>query len=188
MEGVICDLLLVSRNMGGLHLFTLCHSAADDRFLTYSREAARSIKTSLVKDGACREKFYISSHVVSCKEDSVIELESFDDRYPKGYDLKVSREKLNEVLKSMVIILASVPSPLSNKLGVSIMNLLTKEQFKLVHQQIEVNRELWIKGVAGTGKTLVAVEFMRELHRREKLCKSEILCVCENEGIANQIR
>ena len=188
MEGVICDLLLISRNMGGLHLFTLCHSAVDDRFLKYSREAARSIKISLVKDGACKEKFYISSHVVSCREESVIEVESCDGRYPKGYDLKSSREKLNEILKSMVIILASVPSTLSNKLGVSIMNLLTKEQFKLVHQQIEVNRELWIKGVAGTGKTLVAVKFMRELHRREKLLKSEILCVCENEGIANQIR
>ena len=57
MEGVICDLLVISRNMGGLHLFTLCHSDADDRFLNYSREAARSIKISLVKDGACREKF-----------------------------------------------------------------------------------------------------------------------------------
>jgi len=189
MEGVICDLLLISRNMGGLHLFTLCHSATDDRFLKYSREAARSIKISLKKDGACGEKFYISSHVVqSCMEEPVIQLESRDSRYPKGYDLDSSREKLNEVLKALVIILASVPSTLSNKLGVSIMNLLTKEQFQLVHQQIEVHRELWIKGVAGTGKTLVAVEFMRELHRREKLKKSEILCVCENEGIANQIR
>lgn len=188
MEGVICDLLLISRNTGGLHLFTLCHSATDDRFLQYSREAARSIKISLVKDGACREKFYVSFHVVSCTDESVIELESRDGRYPKGYDLESSREKLNEILKSMVIILASVPSTLSNKLGVSIMNLLTREQFQLVHQQIEVNRELWIKGVAGTGKTLVAVEFMRELLRREKLHKTEILCVCENEGIAKQIR
>lgn len=188
MDGVICDLLLISRNMGGLHLFTLCHSATDERFLKYSREVARSIKISLVKDGACREKFYISSHVVSCSEESLIELEAFDDRYPKGYNLNSSREKLNEILKSLVIILASVPSTLSNKLGVSIINLLTREQFQLVHQQIEVNRELWIKGVAGTGKTLVAVEFMRELKRREKLRKSQILCVCENEGIANQIR
>lgn len=188
MDGVICDLLLISRNMGGLHVFTLCHSATDDRFLKYSKEAAQSIKKSLVKDGACRRKFYVSYHVVSCADTAEIEPATRDVRYPKGYDLKSSREKLNEVLKAMVFILASVPSTLSNKMGVSIMNLLTKEQFQLVHQQIEINRELWIKGVAGTGKTLVAVEFMRELHRREKLRKTEILCVCENEGIANQIR
>ncbi|KAL9988173.1 hypothetical protein ACROYT_G002582 [Oculina patagonica] len=188
MDGVVCDLLLISRNMGGLHLFTLCHSATDDRFLKYGRETARSIKRSLVKDGACKRKFYVSYHVVSCADIAEVELASRDVRYPKGYDLESSREKLNDVLKAMVIILASVPSPLSNKLGVSIMNLLTREQFQLVHQQIEINRELWIKGVAGTGKTLVAVEFMRELHRREKLPKTKILCVCENEGIANQIR
>ena len=188
MDGVICDLLLISRNMGGLHLFTLCHSATDDRFLQYCKEAAQSIKRNLVRDGACRRKFYVSYHVASCTEAAEIELASRDVRYPKGYDLDSSREKLNEVLKAMVFILASVPSTLSNKLGVSIMNLLTREQFQLVHQQIEINSELWIKGVAGTGKTLVAIEFMRELHRREKLHKTEILCVCENEGIANQIR
>lgn len=188
MDGVICDLLLISRNMGGLHLFTLSHSASDNRFLQYGREAAQSIKRSLVKDGACRSKFYVSYHVVSCTDAAEVELASRDVRYPKGYDLESPREKLNEVLKAMVFILASVPSTLSNKLGVSIMNLLTKEQFQLVHEQIEINRELWIKGVAGTGKTLVAVEFMRELKRREKLDKEEILCVCENEGIANQIR
>ena len=68
------------------------------------------------------------------------------------------------------------------------MNLLTKEQFQLVKEQIEVNRELWIKGPAGTGKTLVAVEFMRELMLREKLEKNQILCVCENAGIREQIR
>ena len=88
----------------------------------------------------------------------------------------------------MVITVAVVPSTLSSKLGVTIFNLLTTEQFRLVHQQIEVNRELWIKGVAGTGKTLVAMEFMRELRRREKLQRDEFLYVCENEGIASQVR
>lgn len=188
IEGVICDLLLISRNMGGLHLFTLFHSATDERFLQYSRETAQSIKRSLVTDGGCTEKFYVSYHVISCTDIAEIELASGDVRYPKGYDLEFPRKKLNEVLKAMVIILASVPSTLSNKLGVNIMKLLTKEQFQLLHKQIEINRELWVKGVAGTGKTLVAVEFMRKLLHREKLKKTEILCVCENDGIANQIR
>ena len=94
-----------------------------------------------------------------------------DDRYPKSYDLLTPREKLNEILKAMVITVAAVPSTLSSKLGVTIFNLLTKEQFHLVHQLAETNEELWIKGVAGTGKTLVAVEFMRELKRREKTTK-----------------
>ena len=90
-----------------------------------------------------------------------------DDRYPKSYDLHSLRAKLNEILKAMVITVAA----LSGKLGVTIFNLLTKEQFQLVHQLTKINEELWMEGVAETGKTLVAVEFMRELKRREKTTK-----------------
>ena len=88
----------------------------------------------------------------------------------------------------MVITVAAVPSTLFSKLGVAIFNLLTKEQFQSVHQLTKIKKELWIKGVAGTGKTLVAMEFMRKLKRRDKLQKDEILYVCGNEGIANQVR
>lgn len=190
-DGVICDLVLVSRNLRGLHLLTLCDSADDGKFLEYSREVAQKIKVGLAKDGACCQKVYVVPHVVRCTDDTTKAMQSLnirdDHQYPKSYDL-TSRQVLNEVLKSLVIILASVPSTLSSQLGVSIMNLLTKEQFQLVKEQIEVNRELWIKGPAGTGKTLVAVEFMRELMLREKLEKNQILCVCENAGIREQIR
>ena len=43
------------------------------------------------------------------------------------------RTKLNEILKAMAKTVAAVPSTLSSKLGVTIFNLLTKEQFHLVH-------------------------------------------------------
>ena len=187
IDSVICDVLLISRNMGGFHLFTLSH-AADEKCLHYSKEAAQSIKKSLSENGARGEKFYVSYHVLSCSAGVKVELPLPDDRYPKCYDLQSPRKKLNELLKAMVVVVAAVPSTLSSKLGMTILNLLSKEQFLLVHQQIEVTRELWIKGVAGTGKTLVAVEFMRELLRREKLERDQILYVCENEGIANQVR
>ncbi|XP_022781911.1 schlafen family member 11-like isoform X3 [Stylophora pistillata] len=187
VDSVICDVLLVSRNMGGLHLYTLC-DAADETSFQYSKEAAQSIKKRLSENGARGQKFYVSSHVLPCRAGREVKFPSPDDRYPKSYDLLSPRGKLNEILKAMVVTLAAVPSTLSCKLGVTFFNLLTTEQFRLVHQQIEVNRELWIKGVAGTGKTLVAVEFMRELRRREKLQRNEILYVCENEGIASQVR
>ena len=185
MDGVLCDLLLISRNKGGLHLFTICQGGAGEEFLEYSNEAAQKIIRSLVKDGGCTEKFYVTSHVVSGNN---TELALPNNGYPPSYDLNTHRKKLNKVLKALVIILAKVPnSSLSNKMGVSIINLLTKEQFELVYNQIEINRELWINGVAGTGKTLVAIEFMKTLRRREKLDRNEILCVCENEGITQRI-
>ena len=184
IDGAVCDLLIISPNMKRLHLFTLCSGVEVETFLQYSREAAKSIKKRLVQEGACREKFFISYHVISC--DEMTEQALTYNWYPPGYELH--REKLNKILKALVILLAAVSSPLSSKMGVSIMNLLTKEQFQLVYQQIEINKELWVHGAAGTGKTLVAIEFMRELHRREKLRRDEILCVCENQGIAQQIR
>ena len=88
----------------------------------------------------------------------------------------------------MVIGLTAVPSTLSSKVGVTILNLLTKEQFQVVYEMIDVTRELWVKGVAGTGKTLVAVEMMKRIRLHENVEGHEILYVCETEGIANQVR
>ena len=187
IDSVICDVLLVSRNMGGLHLYTLC-DPADEKSLKYSKKAAQSIKKHLSENGASGQKFYVSYHVLPYGAGGEVELPKPDVRYPKSYHLLASRAKLNEILKAMVITVAAVPSTLSSMLGVTIFNLLTKEQFSLVHQQIEVNRELWIEGAAGTGKTLVAVEFMRELRSRKELERDEILYVCENEGLASQVR
>ena len=44
-------------------------------------------------------------------------------------------------------------------------------------QSVRQTKSFGEKGVVGTGKTLVAVEFMRELKRRDKLQRDEILCL-----------
>lgn len=189
-DGLICDLLLVSQDFGGLHLVTLCEPGSEENIAQYSLTTARDLKKSLVLEGGCEEKFYISNHVVPC---SATKIDSFcaNKQYLELYDMAYTPEKLNKILEALVIVLAKVPSTLSNSLGVSFMNLLTVKQFQLVHEQIEdcSCRELWIKGPAGSGKTLVAVEFMRELRRRdEHLRKQEILYVCENKGLREKVR
>ena len=68
------------------------------------------------------------------------------------------------------------------------MCLLTREQFELVHQQIYINRKLWVKGVADTGKTLVALEVAKKIRQKEHLEKHEVLYVAETEGIVQQVR
>ena len=191
-SGVVCDLLLFSYQLGGLHLFTLCDTAKTNaHLLSYSHNTAKALKKALVTDGGCHEKFYISYHVVPCRTPSSVEIgQPFpDSRYPEEYKLEKPPAKLDKILESLVIVLAAVPSVLSNKQGICFFNLLTKEQFQLLYQEIDRFKELWIKGAAGTGKTLVAVEFMKELRRRDcKLKKEEILYVCENKGLRVQIR
>jgi len=184
-EGVVCDLLLISRDIG-LHVLTITDTEDHGQITHYSHAAAQALKRDLVLKGGCKEKFCVSYHVVPCSA-TAVDVPNGDNRYPKSYSMAFTREKLTNILDALVIILSKVPSTLSTKLGVSFLHLLTKEQFLLVKQKINEHREYWIQGAAGTGKSLVAVEFMRELRRRDKsLKKEEILYVCENSGMRAQ--
>lgn len=195
VDGVICDLLLFNSKKGGLHLFTLFNPDKDNKQVrAYSFTTAKILKKLLVVQGGCAEKFYITPHVVPCHSQEVEQQIGPifpDNRYPKSYDLAQGRNtKVNKILESLVNVLAVIPSALSSKMGISLFNLLTKEQFELVYQEIDRSRskELWIKGVAGTGKTIVAVEFINELRRRDPSLQNEnILYVCENAGLKRQI-
>ena len=195
-DGVICDLLLLSKSPGRLHLISLVSSGSQDQFFPHARATAKAVKKSLVRNGGCYEKFYITCQVVLCNRVGTepLDISSPDSRYPKEYHLSSSPQelvKINKILQSLVIVLAQFPSFLSNKQGLKFLNLLTKEQFevlcKLYH--VEEERELWIQGVAGTGKTVVAVEFIRRLRLLYPNLKPEnILYVCERPAMLPQIR
>ena len=190
-DGVICDLLLFNKELGGLHLFTLVNSGSKDQFLPYSHNTGKAVKESLVMNGGCYEKFYMTCHVVPCERVGTEPLDKLspNNRYPMEYNLQSSRGKIFKLLRSLVTVLAQFPSFLSNKEGLTFLNLLTKQQFQLLYEQIDEHRELWIHGAAGTGKTVVAVEFIRELLRRDSdLRPGNILYVCENLGILEKVR
>ena len=196
-DGVICDLLLLSESLGRLHLISLVSSGSQDDFLPHARATAKAVKNSLVRNGGCYEKFYITCQVVPCNRVGTAEslkIPSPDSRYSIEYHLRSSPQelvKINEILQALVIVLAQFPSSLSNKQGLSFLNLLTKEQFQLLYELIDVdeNRELWIQGVAGTGKTVVALEFIRRLPRRDPNLEPEnILYVCEKPAMLPGIR
>ena len=192
-DGVICDLLLLSESLGRLHLISLVSSESQDQFFSHARATAKAVKKSLVRNGGCYEKFYITCQVVLCRVGTEpLEIPFPDSRYPKEYDLRSSAQelvKINKILQSLVTVLALFPSLLSNKQGLKFLNLLTKEQFELLHKEIDEHRELWIQGVAGTGKTVVAIEFIRSLLRRDPSLKPEnILYVCERPAMLPQIR
>ena len=192
----LCDLLLLSESLGRLHLISLVSSGSQDQFFPHARATAKAVKKSLVRNGGCYEKFYITCQVVLCNRvrTEPLDISSPDSRYPDVYRRRSSPQelvKINKILQSLVIVLAQFPSFLSNKQGLKFLNLLTKEQFELLCIMIDVeeNRELWIKGVAGTGKTVVAVEFIRRfLLRYPNLKPENILYVCERPAMLPQIR
>ena len=193
-DGVICDLLLLSESLGRLHLISLVSSGSQDQFFPHARATAKAVKKSLVRNGGCYEKFYITCQVVLCNRVGMepLEIPSPDSRYPKEYHIRSSPQelvKINKILQSLVLVLAQFPSFLSNKQGLRFLNLLTKEQFALLYKEIDEHRELWIQGAAGTGKTVVAVEFINELRRRYPyLARENILYVCERPEMLPQIR
>ena len=193
-DGVICDLLLLNESCAQLHLISLVSSGSQDQFFPHARATAKAVKKSLVRNGGCYEKFYITCQVVLCNRVGIepLEIPSPDSRYPKEYHLRSSPQglvKINRILQSLVIVLAQFLSFLSNKQGLCFLNLLTKEQFALLHKEIDEHRELWIHGPAGTGKTVVAVEFMKELQRRDpNLRAANILYVCERPEMLPKIR
>lgn len=187
-DGVICDVLAVSRNFGGLHLYTL-YLREDEEDVTsqrYSEEASRALKRSILENGAAGQRFYVSCHLVPLSRSTEVSPLP-DNRYPESYDLKYSLDTFNKILDAMVMALAAVPSTLSSKVGVTFLNLLTVEQYALVHEKFEQSRRWWVKGVAGSGKTYVAKEVMRQIKKREGLERNQILYVCENEGLATQV-
>ena len=195
-DGVICDLLLLSESLGRLHLISLVSSGSQDQFFPHARATAKAVKKALVRNGGCYEKFYITCQVVLCNRvgTEALGISSPDSRYPKEYLLSSSSQelvKIDKILQSLVIVLAQFPSFLSNKQGLKFLNLLTKEQFELLCKlyDVEEERELWIQGVAGTGKTEVALEFIRRLPQRyPNLTSKNILYVCEKAAMCRQIR
>ena len=195
-DGVICDLLLLSKSPGRFHLISLVSSGSEDQFFPHARATAKAVKKALVRNGGCYEKFYITCQVVLCNRVGTepLDISSPDSRYPDVYRRRSSPQelvKINKILQSLVIVLAHFPSFLSNKQGLKFLSLLTKEQFELMRKlnHVEEERELWIQGVAGTGKTVVAVEFIRRLRLRYPNLKPEnILYVCERPAMLPQIR
>ena len=109
------------------------HEHFSGMFSLFKGLLSQFIKKHLSENCARGQRFYLSYHVLPCRAGGEVIRPLPDDRYPKSYDFHTPRAKLIEILKAMVKTVAAVPSTLYSKLGVTILNLLTKEQFQLVH-------------------------------------------------------
>ncbi|XP_030649164.1 schlafen family member 13-like [Chanos chanos] len=151
----------------------------------YARQTAFQLKQKLVNLGGYTEWVCVVPQLVHYETGENIETEKSNaPKYPHSYLVENIRA-VEKFMQSLTIVLLSISSPYSDKLGCEYFNLLTEEQFKLLNQYNNC-KHLFVHGAPGTGKTLVAMEKIRriEFMRRQKICRCETR-VCFMESYDN---
>ncbi|KAI8783794.1 schlafen family member 13 [Biomphalaria glabrata] len=177
----VLSTLVVISSLYGLHLVCLVSNVAtEDDVWTYAREIAVNFKKVLIQHGGCISHLGVKIHVLDINTSLILEnfQGSIDvDIYPQTYKLR--EDNLDDILTALTIALASYKNLGAEKNTDSdYYFLLTCDQLELLwcHQ---FTKELWIHGPPGSGKTIAALEMIKEFRRRG--CqKEEILYVAEN--------
>ncbi|KAG5846225.1 hypothetical protein ANANG_G00147550 [Anguilla anguilla] len=150
----------------------------------YATSTAFHLKQKLVNVGGCSERVCVVPKLVHCRTLKLIPREKSSPDgmlYPDCYTLG-SEDQIRSVLRSLVIVLLSFTSALSDKLGCEFLNLLTEEQFEFL-QTYEDIRELFIHGLPGTGKTVLAAEKIKRIKNAYDCKDDNVLYICENQPL-----
>ncbi|KAJ8381056.1 hypothetical protein SKAU_G00018340 [Synaphobranchus kaupii] len=185
---VICDALLICRNSPPC-LYTVVQEGSKDLW-EYATLTAFHLKQKLVNDGGYSQRVCVVPKLVDCKTGTLIPVErkSLDGGVemvlPDCYNLR--RVEIESVLRSLVIVLLSFTSVLSDELGCEFLNLLTEEQFQVL-QTFEDIKELFVHGLPGSGKTVLAAEIMKRIKNKYDCKEENILYICENQPLRSSM-
>ncbi|KAJ7399331.1 Schlafen family member 13 [Pitangus sulphuratus] len=193
---VVCDALLVADNEYPV-LFTVVRDASCVTSGTW-RETARALKQKLVNDGGytsrvcvipqilqlngTKDQREVAENDVPCQET----LHNSTSPYPKSYIL-TSRD-IPAFLRALVIVVLGFKSYLSDRLGCEIFNLLTLKQYELLSKNLHKVRKLFVLGLPGTGKTIVALKIIEKIKNTFHCSAEEILYICENQPLRDSVR
>ncbi|XP_036306578.1 schlafen family member 11 isoform X2 [Pipistrellus kuhlii] len=182
-QGVICDALLVTQNSPPI-LYTILREQDADGQL-YCTRTAFTLKQKLVNMGCYTGKLCVMAKVLHLSPES--NAESFEGsdsliKYPKSYYL-ADTEEMEALLQSLVIVLLSFRSFLSDQLGCEILNLLTVQQYEIISKNLHKTPELFIHGLPGSGKTIVAMKIIEKIKNTMGCEINKILYVCENQPL-----
>ncbi|CAL1529274.1 unnamed protein product [Lymnaea stagnalis] len=179
----------VISSLYGIHLACLVSNPLPEHDVwQFSCLMAIRIKNILVQHGGCVSHLGIKTHVLDMHAPFMLEnfQGSIDvDVYPQTYKLR--EDDLNEIITALTVAVASYKNLGSEKgTETDFYFLLTCDQLELLwcHQ---FTKELWIHGPPGSGKTIAALEMMKEFLRRGCL-KHEILYVAENPLLCSFVR
>ncbi|NWR38681.1 SLN13 protein, partial [Tachuris rubrigastra] len=195
-QDVVCDALLVA-DSGYPVLFTVVWDASCVTSGTW-RETARALKQKLVNDGGYTSRVCVIPQILQLNgtkdqreaaENVVPWQENPHDStssYPKNYIL-TSRD-IPAFLRALVIVVLGFKSYLSDHLGCEIFNLLTLKQYELLSKNLNKARKLFVLGLPGTGKTIVALKIIEKIKNTFRCSEEEILYICENQPLRDFVR
>nr|XP_014974564.1 schlafen family member 13 isoform X2 [Macaca mulatta] len=185
--GVICDALLIARNSTPILYTVLREQDAEGQ--DYCTRTAFTLKQNLVNVGGYTGKVCVRAKVLCLSPESsaeALEAAVSPMDYPASYSLAGTRH-MEALLQSLVIVLLGFRSLLSDQLGCEVLNLLTAQQYEIFSKNLRKNRELFVHGLPGSGKTIMAMKIMEKI-RNVFHCEAErILYVCENQPLRNFI-
>uniref|UniRef100_A0A8C9H9Z2 Schlafen family member 13 n=1 Tax=Piliocolobus tephrosceles TaxID=591936 RepID=A0A8C9H9Z2_9PRIM len=185
--GVICDALLIAQNSTPILYTVLREQDAEGQ--DYCTRTAFTLKQNLVNVGSYTGKVCVRAKVLCLSPESsaeALEAAVSPMDYPASYSL-AGTQHMEALLQSLVIVLLGFRSLLSDQLGCEVLNLLTAQQYEIFSKNLRKNRELFVHGLPGSGKTIMAMKIMEKI-RNVFHCEAErILYVCENQPLRNFI-
>ncbi|NXT78993.1 SLN11 protein, partial [Zapornia atra] len=190
----VCDVLLVAENAYPV-LYTVTRGASSDE-AENSRRTAYRLKQKLVNDGGYTNRVCVIPRVLhldgtkdqrdSAGDDVPQQLPQEDlcdysSLYPENYTL--TPEDIPAFLRALVIVVLRFKSYLSDHLGCEIFNLLTHKQYEILSQNLHKTKKLFVLGLPGTGKTIMAVKIIERIRNVFHCTPKEVLYICENQPL-----
>ncbi|KAM9001500.1 schlafen family member 11 [Sarcophilus harrisii] len=186
-QKVLCDALLIAANS-----FPVLYTVLREPFPygeDYSSCTAFTLKQKLVNTGGYTERLCIIPRVLvlnSGRDSEIPRSPGQPILYPSLY--KVTKQEITNLLQSLVIVLLSFRSFLSDLVGHEVLNLLTIEQYNVVSKNLHKSPKLFVHGFPGTGKTVIAMKMIEKIKNEFSCEKEEILYICENQPLMNFMR
>ncbi|NWX48094.1 SLN13 protein, partial [Steatornis caripensis] len=183
-QDIICDVLLIAMDRPPI-LYTICkHHTSKDLF-EYSRSIAWKLKEKLVNTGGYIHKLCIIPKLltlapqINCGKEWDVNIQ---EMYPQNYSL-ITSDNLKALLRALTVALLTFKSFLSDHIGSEFLNLLTVKQYQLLSENLHRTKKLYVYGLPGTGKTIVALKIIEKIRNMLQCAQEEVLYVCENQPL-----
>ncbi|NXU55354.1 SLN13 protein, partial [Turnix velox] len=185
-KDIVCDVLLIAKSWPPV-LYTICEHHISQDLFKYSRQVAQQLKQKLVNTGGYIHKLCVIPKVLALlpKENCGKECGNLNiqELYPQDYGL-IESNNLKDLLRALTIVLLSFKSFLSDYVGTEFLNLLTFKQYQLLSENLHRTKKLYIYGLPGTGKTIMALKIIERIRSMLQCRQEEVLYVCENKPLS----